>query len=100
MVQPIHLFIYFTIWLSVLFQYCYLLFDTGTLKEHAAPICMAQISRSLEEAGLVGTLRHTHFQNSRYITTAKTKGKNVTAIIIREYLCITFLSFSFFIFSF
>jgi hypothetical protein len=87
----IDLFIYFTIWPSVLLQHFDLLFDTDILEEHIAPIIMVQVPRSLEKACSAETLRHAHFQDSKFITIAKTKNRNGTTIIIREYLCIAFL---------
>ena len=95
----IDLFIYFTIWLYVLLQHFELLSDTDILDEHAAPVCIVQVPRSLAKTCSAETLGHAHFQDSNCITTAKAKGRNVTAIIIREYLCIAFLPFFSFSFS-
>jgi hypothetical protein len=95
---PIDLFIHFKIWRSVLLKHFDLLFDTDILEEHTAPICMVQVPRSLEKACSAETLRHAHFQDSKFITVAKTKSRNGTAIITREYLCIAFLPLCSFLF--
>jgi hypothetical protein len=94
----IDLFMCFTIWLSVLLQNIDLLFDTDILEERAALISMVQVPRSLEKACSTETLRHAHFQDSNCITTATTKGRNITAVIIRQYSYIGFLPFYSFLF--
>jgi len=77
------LFIYFTIWLSVLLQHFDLLFDTDILEEHAVPHQHDPSPQKSGESMFCGDITSCTLPNNNCTTTATTKGRNVTAIIIR-----------------